>query len=176
MMKTDYYRRHKNIVYTSYAWDGLTFATTGSRSAPLEISSLCNNTVLLQVLIEVSVTTTNICIRGCSNRALPLNLTAAYSLGHRFYPKGKVWLRCLSPARVLEIFQSQVDEGLARCVAIAAMHVFGRLDISGQVFERTRFGNGRTGHSSGARSIGQLFVQVGELLHVAARGTSSSNC
>ncbi|KAK8074788.1 hypothetical protein PG997_009451 [Apiospora hydei] len=90
---------------------------------------------------------TKIYIRGRSTRALPLAPTVAYSLGHRFYHKGKVWVRRFSPARALEIFQSQVDEDLARHVAIANMHVFGRLDI---------------------RSIGQLFVQEDELLHIGS--------
>ncbi|KAK8084345.1 hypothetical protein PG997_005616 [Apiospora hydei] len=45
------------------------------------------------------------------------------------------------PARAWEMFQSQVDEDLARRVATAAMYMFGRLHISGEVFERTTFSN-----------------------------------
>ncbi|KAK8079116.1 hypothetical protein PG994_002923 [Apiospora phragmitis] len=44
-------------------------------------------------------------------------------------------------ARAWEMFEPEVDEALARCVATAAMYVFGRLNIRGEVFERTSFGD-----------------------------------
>src|SRR3569833_1371374 len=57
-------------------------------------------TSVLQVLIEVFATTTKICTKSSSTRAHALGfvtaLTAAYSLGHRFYPKGGVWVGRLS--------------------------------------------------------------------------------
>jgi hypothetical protein len=57
-------------------------------------------TSVLQVLIEVFATITEICTRDSSSRAHALAFvaisTAAYSLGHRFYPRGGVWVGRLS--------------------------------------------------------------------------------
>ncbi len=57
-------------------------------------------TSVLQVLIEVFATLTEICTRGSSSRAHALAFVAtpasAYSPGHRFYPGGGVWVGRLS--------------------------------------------------------------------------------
>ena len=57
-------------------------------------------TSVLQVLIEVFATTTEICTRCGSTRAHALGFvttpTAVYSSGPRFYPEGGVWVGSLS--------------------------------------------------------------------------------